>query len=92
MHHSVILVPTLETLFLHAFAKVGSWKVSSKNQDASFEKAHTPTPTPLTLHNHWENHRGRQTTNTVQRQIKVGSILNVSTDINKEHPEQSKHI
>jgi len=45
--------------------------------------------TSLTLHNHWKNHRGSQSTNR-ESQIKVGSSLNIPTDINKKHPEQNK--
>ena len=49
------------------------------------------THTQLTLHNHWKNHRGSQSTNG-ECQIKVGSILNILTSINKEHPEKMNQL
>ena len=43
----------------------------------------------LTLQNQWKSHRGSQSSNR-ECQIKVGSILNILTNINKEHPEKNK--
>ena len=37
----------------------------------------------LNYQTHWENHWGSQSTNR-ERQIKVGSILNILTNINEE--------
>ena len=49
------------------------------------------THTQLTLQNHWKNHRGSQSSNR-ECQIKVGSILNFLTNINKEQPEKMNQL
>ena len=49
------------------------------------------THTQLTLQNHWKNHRGSQSSNG-ECQIKVGSILNILTNINEEHPEKMNQL
>ena len=47
--------------------------------------------TQLTLQNHRKNHRGSQSSNR-ECQIKVGSILNILTNINKEQPEKMNQL